>query len=227
MSMKDIDNKKIVELVNSLNKILNMLKSKNPKDRESGWQSIKLLIETGNVNELVKHSKYLRSLLWYRLQGVRDDAWKNLDVYKALSISGIERALTAKSDKIKWSAWNHVLEMINLQITSKDYVRSVRSSFWRLLRSNYATIRKKAWRLLVTLVKEGIFDNENKGRILDFLKHKRANVRILAWKTSLSLLKLGFLSINDLIEYKSYLEDLRKRESKVKKVAEKIIKELG
>ena len=101
MSMKDIDNKKIVELLNSLNKILNMLKSKNPKDRESSWQSIKLLIETGNVNELVKHSKYLRSLLWYRLQGVRDDAWKNLDVYKALSISGIERALTAKSDKIK------------------------------------------------------------------------------------------------------------------------------
>jgi hypothetical protein len=228
MSVKEaLDKKDITKLINSLNEILNLIKSKNNSEREIGWKAINFLIETGNLNILEPYKNYLRSLLWHKLQGIRDDAWKNLNVYKLLAIEGIERILTANSDKIKWSGWSNVLKLINMEIVPKTYVISVRYSYWRLLKSNYATIRKKAWRLFKILVKEEIFTKEDKNRFVDFLKHKKANIRILAWKTSLELVKIGFITIDELKEYKQYLEELTTRQSKVKKVAEKLIKELA
>ncbi|QGA69380.1 hypothetical protein [Sulfolobus sp. E11-6] len=227
MNIKDALEKKDVNyLIRNIRSLLNLLKSKDGLEREVGWKAIDFLIETGNVNELVQYKNYLRSLLWHRLKGVRDDAWKHLHVYKILQTIGIERALTAQSDKIKWSAWNNVLNLIQLEIVSKEHIRSVRYAYWRLLRSIYPTIRKKAWRHFVKLVHEGIFNSSDKDRFLEFLKSNKANIRILAWKTAFMLVKENFISLDELKTNIRYLEELTMQQSKVKKVAEKLIKEL-
>ncbi|AGJ62548.1 hypothetical protein [Saccharolobus islandicus] len=221
-----LERKDIKYLIRYIRSVLNLLKSKDRLEREVGWKAIDFLIETGNVNELVQYRNYLRSLLWHRLQGVRDDAWKHLHVYKILQTKGIERALTAQSDKIKWSAWSNVLNLVQLGMVPKEHIRSVRYAYWRLLRSIYPTIRKKAWRLFVKLVHEGIFDSSDKHRFSELLKSNKANVRILAWRTAFMLVKENFISVDELKANIGYLEELTMQQSKVKKVAEKLIKDL-
>ncbi|WP_338601789.1 hypothetical protein V6M85_00805 [Sulfolobus tengchongensis] len=227
MKLKEaLDKKDIEYLLKSIKEILTLLKSKDSSERDIGWKSINLLLDNGNIKELIPYKAYLRSLLWHRLQGVRDEAWRNLHIYKILQVEGIERALTAYSDKIKWSAWNNVLKLIQLEIVTKTYVRSIRYTYWRLLRSIYPTIRKKAWRLFVTLVHEGIFDSSDKDRFFEFLKNRKANVRILAWRTAILLLKENFITLEELKANVKYLEELTLHQSKIKKVAEKLVKEL-
>lgn len=216
----------IDEIIRNKTEILEKLRSKNKKEREEAWEKIKFLVDTGNGKLLQSDLGYLRSLLWHRLQGIRDDAWSHLDIYKELLVSGIERSLTAQSDRIKWSAWSKVLDLIRLNIVSKDYVIENRNSYWRLLRSKWVTIRKKAWRLFVTLVKEGIFQAKDKERFKDFLRHRKASVRIYAWESVPKLIQLGFLTVDEVKAEISYLEDLLRIESKVKKRALKVLKDL-
>lgn len=90
-------------------------------------------------------------------------------------------------------------------------------SFWRLLRSRWSTIRKKAWRLFVDLVKARIFDRRDVGRYVEFLRHNKPSVRIYAWEVALQLLNLGFIDANTLKSNQIYLEDLTKIESRIKK----------
>ncbi len=222
-----LNRKDILTLLDSLREILRMLRSKRKDKRDIAWKCINFIVESGNSNKLEKYRGYLRSLLWNSYQSIRDDAWKNLNVYKAINVKGIERALKANSDKIKWSAWSNVLELINLGLVERSIVISVRNSYWRLLKSRYSTIRKKAWRMFVTLVKEGIFySTEDKERFLNFLKYRKANVRIYAWRVALELTNTGFISKEELKAYGKYLEELTFRKSKIKKLAEKLIKDL-
>ena len=205
---------------------LNGVRSPDPEERKKAWEMIRQIVDTGNYNELTPYLGYLRSLLWNSLQGVRDDAWNNIDIYKKLLVKGVERTLTADSDRIKWSAWSKVLDMINLGLVSKDYVIQVRQSYWRLLRSRWATIRKKAWRLFIKLVENGIFQPKDKERFKDFLRHRKASVRIYAWEAVPQLLKLGFITKEEIQAEIQYLKELTMQESSVKKRAEKVLKGL-
>jgi hypothetical protein len=203
---------------------LDKLKSPNKDERKKAWEMIRFITDTGNGNELKGYLGYLRSLLWNSLQGVREDAWNNLDIYKKLLVKGIERGLTANSDRIKWSAWSKAIDMISLGLVTKDQVIQVRYSYWRLLRSRWMTIRKKAWRLFVRLVEEGIFQSKDKERFIDFLRHRKAGVRIYAWESVPRLLELGFITKEDIVSQIRYLKDLTSQESYIKKRAEKILK---
>ncbi|BFH72125.1 hypothetical protein SJAV_00690 [Sulfurisphaera javensis] len=218
---------KIEDLLKRKNEILRNLKSPNKAIREEAWKQISYIVDTGNGNYLSNSLGYLRSLLWNRLQGVRDDAWAHLPVYKALLVQGIERALTANSDRIKWSAWSHVLDLIQLGIVDKAKVIEERNSYWRLLRSRWVTIRKKAWHLFVELVKNGIFLHKDKERFMDFLKHRKASVRIYAWEVIPQLLEIGFITKDEVLQNIQFLQELTQKESNVKKRALKVIKRLG
>ena len=216
---------RIEDLLKDLDKILNDLKSPDKQKRDSAWKKVEYIVNTGNGNYIP--TGYLRSLLWHKLQGVRDDAWSHLPIYKALLVKGIEKALTADSDRIKWSAWSHVLDLINLGIVDKEKVIEIRNSFWRLLKSRWGTIRKKAWRLLVTLVKEGIILPKDKERYFDFLKHRKPSVRIYAWETALKLQELGFVTKDELLSSIQFLQELTQKESSIKKRAIKVLKRLS
>lgn len=216
---------RIEELLKEKNKILRDLKSPNKLKRDEAWKKIEQIVDTGNGNYLPLG--YLRSLLWHKLQGVREDAWSHLPLYKALLVKGIERGLTADSDRIKWSAWSHVLDLINLGIVDKGKVIEVRHSFWRLLRSRWATIRKKAWRLLIDLVKEGIILPKDKERYINFLKNRKASVRIYAWEVSQQLQNLGFITKEELLSNIQFLQELTQKESSIKKRAMKVLERLS
>ncbi|QIW24648.1 hypothetical protein EWF20_11240 [Sulfolobus sp. S-194] len=217
---------KIDDILRRKHEILKNLKSADKSIREEAWRLITYIIDTGNGKYLEDSLGYLRSLLWNKLQGVRDEAWSHLPVYKALLVQGIDRALTADSDRIKWSAWSHVLEMIQIGIVEKEKVIEVRYSYWRLLKSRWATIRKKAWDLFVELVKEGIFRPKDKERYLDFLRHKKASIRIYAWEVSPQLVNLNFITKEELLQNIQFLQELTQKESKVKKRALKVLKRL-
>jgi len=216
---------RIEELLKEKNRILNDLKSHDKLKREEAWKKVEYIVNTGNGDYLPLG--YLRSLLWHRLQGVRDDAWSHLPLYKALLVKGVERGLTAESDRIKWSAWSHVLDLINLGIVDKGNVIESRYSFWRLLRSRWVTIRKKSWRLLIDLVKEGIILPKDKDRYIEFLKNRKASVRIYAWEVSQDLQNLGFITKEDLLSNIQFLQELTQKESSIKKRAMKVLKRLN
>ncbi|BAB66702.1 hypothetical protein [Sulfurisphaera tokodaii] len=217
---------KIDDILRRKHEILRNLRSPDKSIRDEAWRLITYIVDTGNGKYLEDSLGYLRSLLWNKLQGVRDEAWSHLPVYKALLVQGIDRALTADSDRIKWSAWSHVLEMIQLGIVEKDKVIEVRYSYWRLLKSRWATIRKKAWNLFVELVKENIFQPKDKERYIDFLKHKKASVRIYAWEVSSQLVNLNFITKDELLQNIQFLQELTQKESNVKKRALKVLKRL-
>ncbi|BCU71441.1 hypothetical protein [Stygiolobus caldivivus] len=216
----------IKEILKEKRTWLNGVKSPNPEERAKAWEMIRLIVDTGNGNELRSYLGYLRSLLWHSLQGVRDDAWENIDLYKKLLVKGVERGLMANSDRIKWSAWSKVIDMVNMGIISKDQVIQYRHSYWRLLRSRWVTIRKKSWRLFVDLVEYGIFQNKDKERFKEFLRHKKASVRIYAWEATIRLMRLGFISKDEVMSEIKYLTELTAYESNIKKRAEKVLKGL-
>jgi len=221
-----LESNDVTTLIKYKKKILSMLKNSNPEVRKLGWSAVRLLVETGNSRKLENNKGYLRSLLWHKLQGVREDAWSNLDIYKELLIEGVERTLTANSDRIKWPAWNNVIRLIELNLVSKDYVIEVRNSFWRLLRSRYGTIRKKAWRLFVELVKYGIFTQKDKFRFFDFLKHKRPKIRLYAWSAVPKLLELQFITLEDVKNNINYLQELCQMRGSIGNKAKNILEKL-
>jgi len=216
---------RVEDIIKELGKILDNLRSPDKAKRDEAWRKVEYLVDTGNGNYIPLG--YLRSLLWHKLQGVRDDAWSHLTVYKALLVKGVEKALTADSDRIKWSAWSHVLELINLGIVDKEKVVEIRNSYWRLLKSRWVTIRKKAWRLFVTLVKEGIFLPKDKERYFDFLRHRKPSVRIYAWEVAQKLQELGFVTKDDLLSNIDFLKELTQKESSIKKRAIRVLKRLS
>ncbi|AHC51862.1 hypothetical protein SUSAZ_07825 [Sulfolobus acidocaldarius SUSAZ] len=221
--MDKLEYKEINEIIRHKDEILSDLKSKDREKRKTAWDKIKSLVDTGNVEVLEGEKNYLRSLLWNRIQGVREDAWSHLDIYKELSVEGIERGLRANSDRIKWTAWSHIFELMDMGIVTRKKVIEDKYSFWRLLRSRWSTIRKKAWRLFVDLVKAKIFDRRDVGRYVEFLRHNKPSVRIYAWEIALQLLNLGFIDANTLKSNQMYLEDLTKIESRIKKRALRIL----
>ncbi|MDT7892638.1 MAG: hypothetical protein RQ952_07925 [Thermoproteota archaeon] len=209
-----VQNKDIDKLISLKGKIFSKLQSLNSEERKIAWEALNLIANSGSFEPSIKEKRYLRSLLWHSLRGVRDDAWKNLELYKKFGIEGVERTLTANSDKLKFSAWSNVIEMINLGFVSKEYVISVRNSFWRLLKSRIGTIRRKSWRLFIKLVSEGIFSLEDKERFKEFLRHRKINVRLYAWSAAMKLAELGFISIEELekeIEQILWISKLKKR----------------
>ncbi|MCQ4349385.1 MAG: hypothetical protein NO126_00830 [Sulfolobales archaeon] len=218
---------KIKTIIRNLPKVLESLASPDPEARARAWDDIKLLVDTGNVRYLLPHRGYLRSLLWHRLQGVRDDAWSNLELMKSVGVEGIERSLTANKDTIKWSAWKNYRNLLSLGIISFDTLREVRISYWRLLKSRWATVRKKSWRLFVDLVKDEVFTAEDRERYKDFLRARKASVRILAWERAKELADLGFISPEELRELKDYLLELTRFDSSVSKRAKRVAKVLG
>ncbi|MEM0174328.1 MAG: hypothetical protein QXV69_04895 [Sulfolobaceae archaeon] len=218
-----IEKNDIQTLIKYKKKLLSMLKSPNAEIRKLGWTGVRYIVETGNSVKLESNKGYLRSLLWHKLQGIRDDAWRNLDIYKELLVEGIERTLTASSDRIKWPAWSNVLKLIDLNLVPRDYVIKVRNSFWRLLRSRYGTIRKKAWRLFVELVKSGIFSTKDKYRFFDFLKHSRPKVRLYAWSSVPKLLELNFLTKDDIKNNLKYLQEMCEMKGSVGNRAKNIL----
>lgn len=218
---------RIDDILKMKSKFLRDLKSPNKTVRDEAWKKIAMIVDTGNGKYLNNSLEYLRSLLWNKLQGVREDAWSHLPIYKALLVEGVGRTLTANSDRIKWSAWSHSLDLIKLGLVEKRKVIEARYSFWRLLRSRWVTIRKKAWRLFVDLVKEGIFLKKDKERYLEFLRHKKPSVRIYAWEVSPQLLDLGFITKGDLIQNIQFLQELTQKDSNIKKRALRVLKRLG
>ncbi|MDT7900611.1 MAG: hypothetical protein RRE78_01715 [Acidianus sp.] len=202
------------------------LKSPKQEIRQKAWEEVIDIIKSGYYSNLLENRGFFRSLLWFPLQGVRDDAWNHLEVYKMLTIEGIERTLVANSDKIKISAWEHVEELLKYELVPKDIIISSRYSFWRLLRSYYPTIRKKAWKLFPKLVELGIIQPSDKDRYCEFLSHKKPSVRIYAWKYSLELIKQGFITKENILNQIKYLEELSTKESNIKKIAVKILSEL-
>ncbi len=217
----------INEIIKNLRRVLSDLASPNPEIRGKAWDKLKVLVETGNGNYLLPHRGYLRSLLWHRLQGVRDDAWKHLNLMKEIGVEGVERTLTANKDTIKWDAWRNYEKMLSLGLISFDSLRQARISYWRLLKSRWVTVRKKAWRLFVELVKNKVFTEEDKERFKDFLKARKPSVRVLAWEKAKELVDLGFMSREELKELYPYLEEISKRKSSVSRRAKKVAKELG
>ncbi|MGC9105032.1 MAG: hypothetical protein ACP5HQ_01200 [Thermoprotei archaeon] len=215
------------EIIKNLRKVLSELASPDPETRGRAWDKLKTLVETGNPSYLLPHRGYLRSLLWHRLQGVRDDAWKHLDLMKEIGVEGIERTLTANKDTIKWDAWRNYERMLSLGLISFDSLRLARISYWRLLKSRWVTVRKKAWRLFVELVKNRVFTEEDKERFKDFLRARKPSVRVLAWEKAKELAELGFISREELKELYPYLEEISKRKSSVSKRARKVARELG
>jgi hypothetical protein len=205
-----IERKDVSYLLSKKRLILSKLKSLKKDERVIAWSALEFLIDNGNLEFFRNNKGYLRSLLWNRTQGIRDEAWNHLEIYKILQVEGVDRALTANSDKIKWSAWSKVLEMIKLGIVDKASVIEVRNSYWRLLKSRYGTIKKKAWRLFIELVSEGIFTSKDKERFKDFLRHKRFKVRFYAWSTVPRLLEIKFLTREEIIKELAYLEEMTK-----------------
>jgi hypothetical protein len=210
----------------NLNKILYGLRSIDKSAREKSWREIEEIAQF-EPSYLYKYRGYLRSLLWNKLQGIREDAWNHLSVYKLLTIEGIGRSLTLSSDKLKITAWLHVIDMINLGIIDKGEVISMREHYWRLLKSYYPTIRKKAWNFFPILVKEGFFLEKDKNRFLEFLKNPKPSIRIKAWQKSILLLNMGFLNKDDIKNNIKYLNELLTKESNIKKIAQNILRGLN
>ncbi|WP_240931304.1 hypothetical protein [Acidianus sulfidivorans] len=205
---------------------LSDLKSPNREIRQKAWSEVRKMVNLGHFNNLAKNKGFLRSLLWHHLQGVREDAWNNLDIYKFLNIEGIERVLSASSDKIKITAWEKIDDLIKYEIVPKEYIIKQRKNFWRLLRSYYPTIRKKAWKIFPKLVEKEIFGREDVERFTEFLRYKKASIRILAWKTVPLLLNEGFISKENIDSEIKYLEELLIRESNIRKTALKVLREV-
>lgn len=205
---------------------LSDLKNPDREIREKAWKELVEIFNNSQAQRFVKEKRFFRSLLWFPLQGVREDAWNHLDIYKMLSVEGIERTLAANSDKIRISAWEKVGELIKYDIVPKHTIIAQKQYFWRLLRSYYPTIRKKAWKLFPRLIDDGIFSDGDVKRFVEFLEHKKPSVRIFAWKTVPILLEKGFLKRENIEAELKYLEELLVKDSKIKKTALKIIKML-
>lgn len=200
------------------------LKSPNKEKRDRAWKEVLDALDNFQVQNLVKDKSFFRSLLWFPLKGVREDAWNHLVVYKKLSIDGIEKILSANSDRIKIYAWEKIDDLISYGLVTKDVIISEKKHFWRLLKSYYPTIRKRAWKIFPKLVEEGIFSAEDSYRFMEFLRHRKPSVRIFAWKAVPMLLEKGFIKKEDVEKEIKYLEELLTKESKVKKTALKLLK---
>lgn len=206
-----IKNNDIRYLVLKRSLALKLIKSLNQEDREIGWKIIDIVVKEG-FKFSNREKEVLKSLLWNKIQGVRDHAWSHLYIYKELGITGFEKILSAKSDKIKWSAWSHAIDLIQLSLMSVNDVEKINYTYWRLLRSYYPTIRKKAWRLFPQLVNMGIFQiKENvkqKERYLEFLKYPKFSVRIYAWESVVPLTKNNIINKEEVLSLISYLQEL-------------------
>lgn len=201
------------------------LRSPDPERRKRAWSELESLPEE-SLKSLEGRRLYLRSLLWHRLQGVREEAWKHLPLYAKLGVSGVERAFQARSDRVKLTAWSHYSEVISLGLVSREEMIRMRQHFWRLLRSFYPTVRKKAWSLLVSLVRDGIVGGKDKERFLSYLEHRKAGVRLLAWSKAMELEGLGFITKEDLSGREGYLKELVDGRGKVSGKAKKIMEVL-
>ncbi|MCY0862994.1 MAG: hypothetical protein OWQ52_11320 [Metallosphaera prunae] len=201
------------------------LKSLNSEVSESEWRKVEEVLKE-EPKRLQDIRFYLRSLLWSRVQGVREEAWRHLHVYKELGITGLEKAFSSKSDRIKLTAWQHVREVMELGLLSREQVVGLRQHFWRMLRSYYPTVRKKAWKLLPTLVKLGIVGPRDRERLVEFLRNKKPNIRLMAWNLSKFLVNEGVLTRDDLEQNLIYLKELTERNSTVSLRARKILEEM-
>jgi len=209
-----------------IRKILDGLRDPDEKVRQRSWEEVEKIAEY-DISYLARHRLYLRSLLWHRLKGVREDAWKHLAVYKLLYVEGLKKTLSAKSDKVKIEAWSHYYDLLNLEIVTKDDLIKEREHFWKLLKSYYPTIRKRAWNVFPVLVKEGVFQKGDRERYLSFMRSPKPGIRIKAWQKAVVLVNLGFLTKEDISNNLNYINELLTKESNIKKMAQRILKVLG
>ncbi len=225
--LEAVKNNDIFTISKNLRTIFNLIKSPVKEERDTGWKIIESLIENNRIVLTDKDKRFLKSLMWNKLQGIRDDAWSHLYIYKVLGITGFDGLLTAKSDKIKWSVWSHVLDIIQLSLIDVKTVQKYSDSYWRLLKSYYPTIRKKAWRLFPKLVMFGIFNlkenSKQKERYYEFLKQNKYSVRIYAWEASIELLKNGIIIKSEIAPLINYLEELTKVKGQLGKRAKKVL----
>jgi len=227
MSLEEALEKKDIQLILKKKKqILLLLKSLDKNEREKAWKALKLICENSSSSITQREKLYIRSLLWNKFREVREDAWRNLYVYKLLSIRGVDRMLTAKSDKLKFSAWSNVLEMLRLNLINREDVISSRHSFWKLLKSRQGTIRKKSWKLLPKLIEAKIFLNEDKERFLQYLEHKKFGIRVNAWSIVQKLLEIGFLKEEDIKDKFEYIESISKLKTRIGYRARDIVNKL-
>ncbi|MCG3108246.1 putative protein in sor 5'region [Metallosphaera sp. J1] len=201
------------------------LKSLDPETRNLEWQRMEKIMRE-EPQKLRGIRLYLRSLLWSRVQGVREEAWKHLHLYKELEVKGLEKAFSSRSDRIKLTAWQHVREVIELGLLSREELVGLRQHFWRMLRSYYPTVRKKAWKLLPVLVNLGIVGLRDRERLLEFLKIRKPGIRMMAWSTAKFLVEKGILTSEDVEQNLIYLKELTERESSLSLRARRILEEL-
>ncbi len=209
-----------------MKKVLEGLSDPDEKVRRRSWEELEKIAEY-DISYLSRHRLYLRSLLWHRLKGIREDAWNHLALYKLLYVEGLKRALSAKSDKVKIEAWSHYSDLLNLEIVTKEELIKEREHFWKLLKSYYPTIRKRAWNVFPILVKEGIFQENDKERYISFMRSPKPSVRIRAWQKAVILLNQGFLTKEDILNNLNYINELLTKESNIKRLAQRILKVLN
>ncbi|GEM_PF-344573 len=199
MSIEELLKSNNIEVIVSKKRdILSSLRSLDKKEREYAWKALSLIVKFSKEKITNKDKMFIRSLLWNKYREVREDAWRNLELFKYLNIKGVERTLNANSDKLKFSAWANVISMIELGFVEKDDIIQLRYSFWRLLKSRIGTIRRKSWKLFVELVDAGIFLPADKERFKAYLSHKKMGIRINAWSTVPKLLEKKFLNYEDI-----------------------------
>ncbi|QKQ99586.1 hypothetical protein GWK48_03515 [Metallosphaera tengchongensis] len=209
--------------MDSLN--LGDLKSPDTERRAKAWHELQKLIESGK--DLRKYRLYFRSLLWYPLQGVRESAWEHLQVYKTVGVTGIEKAFSSSSDRIKLTAWQHAKEALSLGLVDSGQLSKLTPHFWRLLRSYFPTVRKKAWNLLPTLIEMGIVERNDGSRLIEFLRSKKVGVRILAWSKVRILMERGILDEEQVKQNFQYLVEMTEKDSLASRRAKKILGEFG
>ncbi|AWS00247.1 hypothetical protein DFR87_11815 [Metallosphaera hakonensis JCM 8857 = DSM 7519] len=202
------------------------LKSLDPRLRQLEWSNLEREIDA-NPKKFMRYRLYLRSLLWSRVQGIREEAWRHLHVYKKLNASGIERAFESRSDRIKITAWEHAKEAIDMDLVSREEMVKLSQHFWRLLRSYYPTVRKKAWKVFPTLVQLNIIRKKDIPRFMQFLKYAKPGVRVMAWNAVKFLLDSQIITKEDLTQYLPYLVELTNRDSVVARRAKNILVNLN
>jgi len=200
------------------------LRSLDPERRRRAWEELESLASR-SPKELEDKRLYIRSLLWHKMQGVREEAWKHLPLYKRLEVN-VERAFRANSDRIKLTAWSHYPDVISSGLMTREQVVKMRQHFWRLLRSFYPTVRKKAWALLVSMVRDGIVQEGDKEKVLSYLSHRKVSVRLLAWSKVRELGELGFLTREDVERKEAFLKELTQGESRASARARKLVEVL-
>ncbi|AEB94925.1 MAG: hypothetical protein QXR57_05415 [Metallosphaera sp.] len=201
------------------------LKSLDKTKREEAWRTLEAQLAS-DYRPLLKYRLFLRSLLWSNVQGVREQAWEHLPLYKRLSVKGIERTFSHRSERVRLTAWQNYTVCLELGIVNKAQLLRLKQHFWRLLRSYYPTVKKRAWRLIPSLVDHEIITSRDSERIINFLRYGRANVRIMAWYYSSYLLERRVLSREQLEDSLTYLRDLTNFESNISRKAKRILKSL-